>query len=847
MRLMPIRAFRTITVEPNLPETLQPLITLSRNLWWTWNKDAAIAFRDIDPALWERCTHNPVRMLQMADTDRFERLGRDEEFVARVRSVWESFHHYMGRPPRSILGAGGVVAYFSMEFALTESLPSYSGGLGVLAGDHLKSASDVRLPLVGVGLFYQEGYFHQQLDESGWQRESYSTIDPVGQPFAQVEDASGHPISVRVPFPGREVIAAVLRLDVGQVPLYLLDTNVDENSPEDREITCRLYGGDDEMRVKQEMVLGIGGARALEAVGIQPSVYHMNEGHSAFLGLERIRRLMEEQGLSFDEARIPVSASTVFTTHTAVAAGIDKFSPDLLSAQLGPYYRAIGLDDHAFRGLGRTNPDNELEPFSMAVLGLHLSGKRNGVSQLHGDVSRRLWSNAWAGEPEELTPIGAVTNGVHLPTWVANELSHLYDRAVGADWRDAPQDASPWQNLCDIPNAELWETHVMLRERLVARAQVRFITDAARAGRIVNGPRPLRPDALTIGFARRFAAYKRATLLFHDPERLARILNNPDRPVQIIFAGKSHPRDEGGKQLIREVSEFSRRPEFRDHLVILEDYDVDLARTLVQGCDVWLNTPLRPMEASGTSGMKAVANGCLHLSVRDGWWAEAYREPFGWAIGNGSVGSDPASQDELDAHALYDLLEQEVVPLFYSRDASGMPDAWVDRMRGSICEYAPRFNSGRMVNDYADGSYVPAAEAGRRLSQDEFRVTRNAAAWLARIRSAWSGVKILSIEDEPGRQAQTGKPVKVSVQVHTGQLAPTDVRVDLVFGEANLAQQSAATGISSLMFSGATSEGVHQFVGDFRPAHGGRIGYAIRVLPFHADLDTLDTGLVLWS
>ena len=844
---MPVHAFRTITVEPTLPEELQALLTLSRNLWWTWNKDAAMAFRDIDPALWERCTHNPVRMLQMADVERFQQLRMDEEFVARLRSAAESFLQYMTRPARSMLGIDGTVAYFSMEFALTESLPSYSGGLGVLAGDHLKSASDLRLPLVAVGLFYQEGYFHQELDETGWQRESYSIIDPVGQPFVQVRDASGYPVSVRIPFPGREVVAAVLRLDVGQVPLYLLHTDVEENSTEDRAITSRLYGGDDETRVKQEMVLGIGGARALEAVGIHPAVYHMNEGHSAFLGLERIRRLMADTGMTFEEARIPVSASTAFTTHTAVAAGIDKFSPDLLSAQLGPYYRAIGLDDHAFRGLGRTNPDNELEPFSMAVLGLHLSGKRNGVSQLHGDVSRRLWSNAWAGQPEELTPIGSVTNGVHLPTWVANELSHLYERAVGAEWRDAPQNAAAWQNLCDIPNAELWETHVMLRERLVARAQARFITDAARAGRIVNGPRPLRPDALTIGFARRFAAYKRATLLFHDPERLARILNHPERPVQIIFAGKSHPRDEPGKQLIREVSEFSRRPELRDHLVILEDYDVDLARTLVQGCDVWLNTPLRPLEASGTSGMKAVANGCLHLSVRDGWWAEAYREPFGWAIGNGGLDSDPASQDELDAHALYELLEQEVVPLFYTLDAEGMPEEWVDRMRGSICEYAPRFNSGRMVNDYAYGSYVPAAEAGRRLGEEGFRRTRDVASWLRGIRAAWSSVKILSIEDESDGGAQTGRPVRVAVQLHTGQIAAVDLRVDVVFGEANLSQQSLATGISALEFTGTSREGVHQFVGEFRPAHGGRVGYAIRVLPFHADLDTLDTGLVVWS
>ncbi|MBE0608349.1 MAG: alpha-glucan family phosphorylase, partial [Dehalococcoidia bacterium] len=685
---MRLRASRSLLVEPALPPALEPLRRLSENLFWTWNTDAVALFERIDRDAWQETGHNPVRLLQGVSALQWEALADDDGFRRHLERVADAFDAYMARP--ALVQVAGtsereVIAYFSLEFALTESLPNYSGGLGVLAGDHLKSASDLGIPLVGVSLLYHEGYFRQQLGPDGWQHEEYSDIDLAGQPVKPVHGAKGEPIEVAVPFDGREVYARVWRLDVGKTPLYLLDTNIEPNSAQDRQLTARLYGGDSETRIQQEMVLGIGGVRALHALDLHPAVCHMNEGHSALLGVERIRMMMEENGVSFAEARIPVTSATVFTTHTAVAAGIDLFAPDLLRRHLGHYYASMGLDDHGFLGLGRTTPTDDTEPFSMALLGLRLSGYRNGVSKLHQTVSRRLWDAAWPNLPLEQVPIAAVTNGVHLPTWVAHEIGDLYDRYVGPGWRDDPVNAD-WQRVFEIPDEELWRVHERQRERLVLRARAQHAEDLVRRGRAVAGGsagQPLDSRALTIGFARRFAGYKRATLLFRDPERLAAILNNPERPVQFVFSGKAHPRDEPAKALIREVLQFSRRPEFRDRLILLERYDIDLARSLVQGADVWLNTPLRPLEASGTSGMKSVANGGLHMSVMDGWWWEAYRPGLGWAIGRDRLDDDPEAQDAFDADSVYDLIENELVPAFYDRDPDGIPHAWTERMKAS--------------------------------------------------------------------------------------------------------------------------------------------------------------------
>jgi starch phosphorylase len=851
---MRLRATHTVVLEPVLPQELSPLRDLAYNLFWTWHTDAVGLFERIDREAWHELGHNPVRLLQVVPPQTWARLVVDEGFRAHLKRVRQAFADYMDRPGLvTVEGTSerDVVAYFSLEFALTESFPNYSGGLGVLAGDHLKSASDLGLPLVGVGLLYHQGYFQQALGPDGWQREEYTDIDVAAQPVRPVRDDAGGALTVRVPLDGREVTAAIWRLDVGKVPLFLLDTDLDQNSPADRAITSRLYGGDTESRIQQELLLGIGGVRMLHALDLHAAVCHMNEGHSALLGVERVRMMMEETGASFAECRLPVTAATVFTTHTAVAAGIDLFAPDLVRKYLEPYYSAMGLDAHTFLGLGRTNANDENEPFSMAVLGLRLSGRRNGVSRLHERVSRKLWESAWPELPQEETPIGSVTNGVHLPTWVSHEVGDLFDRHVGPAWRDDPTGAARWSAIQEIPDEELWNVHERQRERLIGRARARHsesLLQRGLAATLAGDGQPLDPKVLTVGFARRFAGYKRATLLFRDPARLAAIVNNPDRPIQFIFAGKAHPRDEPAKQLIREVLHFSTQPEFRDRLVLLERYDVDLARSLVQGCDVWLNTPLRPLEASGTSGMKACANGALHLSVRDGWWWEAYRPGLGWAIGRDRIDDDPETQDAFDANSLYELLEQEVTPAFYERDADGVPRGWVQRMKASIEAFAPVFNTSRMVGEYAREAYAPAAASWHALRAGNLELARDQAAWLARIDGGWSEVKVCAVEDDAGAAAAGHERINLMVQLHTGSLSPADVRVDAVHGAASPDGTLSIDGTTRLNYLDCSEDGICRFTGALEPTIGGRFGYAIRVLPDHPNLrDPFAAGHALWA
>ncbi len=841
-------------VEPVLPPALEPLRTLARNLFWTWNTDAAALFERIDRDAWEKTNHNPVRLLQVAPVETMQALAADHGFLLHLERVTASFEGYMARSRRadaSGMSLDDTIAYFSLEYALTESLANYSGGLGVLAGDHLKSASDLGLPFVAVGLLYHQGYFQQALGPDGWQQEDYHGIDMASQPLTRIRDGHGEPLSVSVPFEGRDVSVAIWRLDVGQVPLFLLDTRLERNEVADREITGRLYGGDIELRIQQEMVLGIGGVRALHAMGIQPSVCHMNEGHSALLGVDRIRIVMEESGATFDEARVPVSAATAFTTHTAVAAGIDLFPPELVEKHLGHYYTGMGLDARTFLGLGRSNPHDDAEPFSMALLGLRLSGYRNGVSKLHRSVSRKLWESAWPQLPQDQVPIDSITNGVHLPTWVSHELGELYDRYLGREWRDEPTRPGLWDEVDSIPDEALWQAHERQRERLVYRARDESREVAVRSGTTSSSPslgQALDPKALTIGFARRFAGYKRATLLFRDLGRLERIVNNPQRPVQFIFSGKAHPRDEGAKQLIREVLQHSRMPEFRDRLVLLERYDVELARSLVQGCDVWLNTPLRPLEASGTSGMKATANGALHLSVMDGWWWEAYRPGLGWAIGRDSLDDDPEVQDAFDSSSLYDLLENEVTGSFYTRDPDGVPRDWVRRMKLSIGEFAPVFNTSRMVGEYARKAYAPAAASWRRLRENNLAAARDQAEWLGRVTAAWDGVEVLSVEDTAHGDVLAGTPIEVTARVASASLRPADLRVDILHGSADAAGDLIAEHETPMSLVLQTEDGNSVFSGTFAPEQGGSVGYAIRILPLHPDLHSpFVAGLAKWS
>ena len=728
-----MKPIRTFTVTPLLPAELEGLRVLAHNLRWAWNHDAIELFRRLDSDLWEATEHSPTRMLGSIAQAKLEAAAADEGFLAHLERVTQDFVDYQAGESTWFTQAHGradgpLVAYFSAEFGVTECLSIFAGGLGLLAGDHLKSASDLGLPLIGVGLLYQQGYLRQRLNEAGWQQEAYTDNDFYTLPLTLEHQPDGTPLTVNVAYPGRMVTAQIWRAQVGRVALYLLDTNLPINRPEDREITDQLYGGDLETRLKQEMMLGIGGFRACQALSLHPQVYHMNEGHAAFLALEHVRHLIESRGATFDEARAAATAGLIFTTHTPVPAGHDHFSPELMDRYLIDYARSLGLSRHDFLALGRQNPADDRSTFSMTVLALRMAAYSNGVSKLHGEVSRQMMQGLWPGVPENEIPIGHVTNGVHYRTWISSEMDQLYDRYLGPRWTEEPADRTVWQRVERIPTEELWRTHERRRERLTSFARRRLRIQSEQRGappsEIEAADEVLNPEALTIGFARRFATYKRATLLLRDPDRLLRILDDPQRPVQIIFAGKAHPRDNEGKELIKQIVGLARQEAFRRHLVFLEDYDITVARYLLQGADVWLNTPRRPLEASGTSGMKAMANGALNLSVLDGWWDEAWdmsdprSTPLGWAIGGREDYSDQAYQDQVEAEALYDLLEHDVIPTFYERGANNLPRRWISRMKASIGILSPFFNTHRMVQEYAERFYLPAATRYRQLTAD---------------------------------------------------------------------------------------------------------------------------------
>lgn len=723
-----MKPIATFDVIPALPESLECLRDLAYNLRWAWDHDTIELFRCLDEDLWEATGHNPALMLGTVDQDRLEAAVSDTGFMAHLERVTRDFDAYVNEPSSWFDRAHGtadspLMAYFSAEFGLTECLAIFAGGLGVLAGDHLKSGSDLGIPLVAVGLLYEKGYFRQYLNVAGWQQEVYRDNDFQNLPLTLERRPDGKPLTVDVLYLDRQVVAQVWRADVGRVLLYLLDTNVPANQrPEDRDITDHLYGGDLETRIRQEIMLAIGGYRALEALDLQPTVYHMNEGHSAFLALERIRRLVETRDLSFAEAREATSASTVFTTHMPVPAGHDYFPPDLVNRYFADYARVFELSREEFLALGRRHPERAETAFCPTVLALRLAAHSNGVSCLHGEVAREMWQGLWPGVPKDEIPIGHVTNGVHFRSWISLEMNQLYDRYLGPGWREDPADETVWQRAERIAPEELWRTHERRRERMVVFTRRRLRNQLQRRGapqaEIEAADEVLDPAALTIGFARRFATYKRATLVLRDPERLAHILNDPQRPVQIIFAGKAHPRDDAGKELIRQIVTMSRQEAFHRRLVFLEDYDMAVARYLVQGSDVWLNTPRRPREASGTSGMKAAANGALNLSTLDGWWDEAYQPDVGWAIGRGEVYEDHEEQDKVEAEALYDLLERDVVPVFYDRGADRLPGRWIAHMQASIGSLCHFFNAHRMIRDYAERFYLPTAARYRRLAYD---------------------------------------------------------------------------------------------------------------------------------
>jgi starch phosphorylase len=845
---MKIREFH---VRTNLPPELKPLQEIAMNLWFSWNWEAVQLFIRLSPDLWEKSYQNPVLMLGSLSQEKLEEAARDESFVANVQRVHQNLVEYLKTPGwfQEVHGGetGFRVAYFSCEFGIDEGLPIYSGGLGVLSGDTLKSASDLGLPLVGVGLLYQKGYFRQILSLDGWQQELYPDNDWYNMPVTIERDGAGKSLRIEVEMAGEKVRARIWRVQIGRVPLYLLDTNVKENSPRAREITGTLYGGDREMRIRQEIMLGIGGVRALKALGISPTVYHMNEGHSAFLALERIRAHRAEHGLSLAEAREQVFASNVFTTHTPVPAGNEQFTTELMRKYFQAMAEEIGMPWQEFLGQGQL-VTSKTPDFGLTVLALRSAAHANGVSALHAETSRKMWNDLWAGLPDTEVPIRSITNGIHTRSWLSHEMGDLFARYLGPRFQEKPADRSVWDRVATIPPVELWRTHEIRRERLIffvrktLRAQL--VRQGAGASAVRAAEEVLNPEALTLGFSRRFATYKRAGLLFRQPERLIRLLASADRPVQIVFAGKAHPQDLPAKEIIKSVIHFASDARIRHRLVFLENYDINVARYLVQGVDVWLNTPRRPQEASGTSGMKAAANGGLNVSILDGWWCEGYAPDTGWAIGSGEVYQDPEEQDQVECDALYNLLENEIVPLFYERDKGGLPRGWIDLMKTSMRKLGAYFNTGRMLQEYTEWSYLPAHRAGTRLAGDGFAAARNLAAWRSRVAAEWSRVSMRVDGAQPAGDFLVGSRVAVAVRANLGVLSADDVAVEIYYGVLDPAGQVRNGEIIRARHEGR--EGTEDVYRAEIPCRvSGRFGFAARIIPRHADLVNPLTPLLL--
>jgi starch phosphorylase len=842
-----------VDVHPALPERIAWLNEIARNVWSSWSPEAGDLFARLDPEAWERLGHNPIALLRGLSQARLDFLAADESFVATVARVARRLDAYVSDDgwlvPANPDAAGMLVAYFSLEFGLDAGIPLYSGGLGILAGDHLKSASDLGVPLVGVGLLYRSGYFRQSLGPDGGQRERYPATDWSDLPIVDQTDPAGVPVVVEVAVGDETVRAAVRRIQVGRVPLLLLDSDIEGNSPRARQITSVLYGGDRDQRMRQEVLLGIGGVRALAAAGIAPTVFHMNEGHSALLVLERLRALMAESGAGLEEARERVVASTVFTTHTPVPAGNETFAQELAREYLEPHAIAAGMTWEELVALA-SHPDESETAFGMTPLALRTSGFANGVAALHGDTSRHMWRGLWPNLPVAEVPITSITNGVHTASWLSREMHELLERYIGPALRERPEDASVWERADAIPAGELWRVHELRRERLVLFARERLRAQLARQGSRRVASRAsgdaLRPDALTICFARRFATYKRADLLFRDPDRLARLLGDEKRPVQMIIAGKAHPLDVPGKDVLRVVVQESQRPRLRDRIVFLEDYDMHVARYLVQGADVWLNVPRRPLEASGTSGMKAAVNGALNLSVLDGWWAEGYAPDCGWAIGSGEQYDDPEENDAVEAEALYTLLEREVIPAFYARDSSGRPREWTAMMTASIGRLGGRFNTGRMVREYAERAYIPAHRTARALAAESGAGARDLAAWRTRMSAAWPGVSVRSSVKAEGPVA-VGSDFEVELFATLGSLSADDVRVEVVAGSPD--GEGGVTVRSVVAGRPAGAAGAEQrFVAVVPAPESGRLACAARVVPLRPDgVRTEPEFLIAWE
>jgi len=843
-----MRALRSFTVRPGLPVELGAIETLAMNLRWSWDAQTRDLFRWVDPHQWDESSHDPVRLLGLVSTERFEALAADPGFMRFLDEVHTELAGYLAKPrwfqsldPGRALRS---IAYFSPEFGLAEALPQYSGGLGVLAGDHLKAASDLGVPLVGIGLFYRHGYFSQQLSIDGWQQERYPHLDPYAMAIT-LQDG----VKVTIDLAGAPLVAQVWRADVGRVPLYLLDADIDENPTEVRSVTDRLYGGDTEHRLRQEMLLGIGGVRALQALGVEAQVFHTNEGHAGFLGLERIRRCILDDGLSYPEAVEAVRAGSIFTTHTPVPAGIDRFPRELIERYFIGWTKECGSTIDELMTLGHRPGDPPEDRFNMAVMGLRLAGRSNAVSKLHGAVSREMFSDLWPDVPPDEDPIVAVTNGVHANTWVSPEMADLLARYVTPEWHEAG--AARWAQIDEARDDEVWRAKEQGREQLVS-----FIRRRLRRSGLARGlsssdmawtEEALDGKALTICFARRFATYKRATLLLSQPERLEALVVAGDRPVQFVFAGKAHPADESGKEMIREIVTFAAELGIRHRFVFLEDYDIGVARCLYQGADVWLNTPRRPLEACGTSGMKAALNGALNCSILDGWWDELFDGENGWAISSAERLEDSDRRDEIEANSLFELLERQIVPLFYERYEGPVPRRWVHRVKASLRSLGPEVVAARMVRDYVERLYEPTAARADRLAADGHARARRLAAWKARVTKGWHGLRVDGVETD-STVASLGAERIVETTIVLGPLGADDVEVQLVHGPVGQNDEIEPRQVATMTPVGSAVDGRLRYRGAFRCAQAGRYGFTVRVVPANGDLiSPVELGRIAWA
>jgi starch phosphorylase len=846
-----MKAFRSFTVRARLPEALVPLQDLAFNLRWSWDERTRDLFRWVDPELWE-AQHDPVRVLSLVARDRLEALAGDSAFMSFLGEIHADLKRYLNaRRWFQNRGRSALVkvAYFSPEFGIAEALPQYSGGLGILAGDHLKAASSLGVPMVGVGLLYREGYFRQHLNAEGWQEERYPVLDPHAMALSPVEGTK-----VTIDMAGQVLIAQIWAASIGRVRLFLLDADLDENPDELRAITDRLYGGGTEHRLRQEILLGIGGVRVLEALGEDPQIFHSNEGHAGFLSLERIRHLMTREGLSFHEAIEATRAGTIFTTHTPVPAGIDRFPAELMEKYFSAWAQECGVAMEDLMALGHAPGEPPNAPFNMAVMGLRLAAMSNGVAELHGKTSRAMFQQLYPGVPVEEVPISSVTNGVHGRTWVSPTMNDLFTKYVNPSWEDAgPAD---WARISEARDDELWRAREQGKEALVG-----FVRARVKASLLDQGVSPidaawadevLDPTILTVAFARRFASYKRATLLFSQPDRLRALLLDAKRPMQMVFAGKAHPADDLGKEMIRQIVQFSRDPRVRHRIAFVEDYDMAVARTLLQGCDVWLNNPRRPMEASGTSGQKAALNGALNCSISDGWWDEMFDGKNGWQIASAESYGDLSRRDEVEANSLFEIFERQVVPLYYDRGGDRFPRPWVARIKDSLSSLGPRVQASRMVRDYVERMYEPMAKRAEALGAKGFARAKDLAAWKRRVLEAWAKVAVISVEtDSTSPLTDLGSTRHATAEVFVGDLSPDEVAVELVHGTVTTGDELIDWQVVRMDLTGTgegDKEGTTTWEGSFRCDIAGRHGFTVRVVPSHPDLPVpVEMGCVTWA